>query len=103
MSGKLVGSNLISIALVSVLLAAVLVTSAGGLPRYLDSWLTIWLPKTFGTAIVGFLLSGIIPIGWWAMLRFNAARARGPISVWWALLIVAAYLQWSGLLFNIKL
>lgn len=50
----------------------------------------VW-PFMLGKAIGLFLVSGVIPIVWWAFARFRAKKASGPLLLWFLLIAFLGY------------
>ena len=52
--------------------------------------------STFGGALAPLAFTGILPLVIWAVFRFKAARAQGPIVLWGALGAILLYLIYLG-------
>lgn len=58
-------------------------------------------PSMIGGRFIGESVGGALPIAglpllWWAVLRFQAKRAKGPLYAWAALLVVVGGLMLLG-------
>ena len=66
------------------------------LTPYEQSTLTVHITGLIATAGTAFLLSGVIPLVAWAISRFDAKRAKGPLVTWAILAMAFCYLVYFG-------
>ncbi len=66
------------------------------LSPYEQSTLTARIAGIIGTAGSAYVMSGVIPIVVWAFFRFDAKRAKGPLTLWAALALAFSYFVYAG-------
>jgi hypothetical protein len=59
-------------------------------------FITARISGAIGNGLAPFALAAILPLLIWAVFRFKAARARGPIFAWGILEIFVLYLTYRG-------